>query len=136
MRPAVTMPNVSTTRGRQSATAAYRQLGEQPTRDSTSGLDFLLQGLHHTLSQRQLTLTSFAYPKNLGGSNEFVWLPLLLAERLAQHQADVKFSALTRSPIAIHTDSAAVTSVIKFFDHYGLGMTNFVYNVTRPEAWD
>jgi hypothetical protein len=28
-----------------------------------------------------------------------------------------------------------VTSVIKFFDHYGLGMTNFVYNVT-PEAWD
>ena len=133
--PAVTMPNVSTTEAGSQPLLPTGNWGRQPTRDSTSGLDFLLRGLHHTLSQRQLTLASFAYQKILVlGSNEFVWLPLLLAERLAQYQADVKFSALTRSPIAIHADSA-VTSVIKFFDHYGLGMTNFVYNVT-PEAWD
>ena len=133
--PAVTMPNVSTTEAGSQPLLPTGNWGRQPTRDSTSGLDFLLQGLHHTLSQRQLTLASFAHQKILVlGSNEFVWLPLLLAERLAQYQADVKFSALTRSPIAIHADSA-VTSVIKFFDHYGLGMTNFVYNVT-PEAWD
>ncbi|MDO5769771.1 MAG: TRSP domain-containing protein, partial [Psychrobacter sp.] len=87
------------------------------------------------------------------GSNEFVWWPFLLAEYLEkqishksqdgqnihndQNERDtmkpsVKFSALTRSPIAL---GGAITSLLSFHDHYGLGMTNFVYNV-EPDAWD
>lgn len=97
------------------------------------------------------------------GSNEFVWWPFLLAEYLekqtsdkSQHGQDgkngpdgpsymdgpeddpdnikpsVKFSALTRSPIAL---GGAIDSMLSFEDNYGLGMTNFVYNVD-PDAWD
>ncbi|MDN5561968.1 MAG: TRSP domain-containing protein, partial [Psychrobacter sp.] len=72
------------------------------------------------------------------GSNEFVWLPFLLAEWLAQHthiensKNTVNFSALTRSPIAL---GGAITSMLSFNDNYGLGMTNFAYNVT-PSDWD
>lgn len=64
------------------------------------------------------------------GSCEFVWLPFLLAERLEQQGADVKFSSLTRSPIAL---GHAVESVIAFEDNYGLGIPNFVYNVANQQ---
>ena len=44
----------------------------------------------------------------------------------------VKFSALTRSPIAL---GGAITTMLSFSDNYGLGMTNFAYNVD-PNEWD
>ena len=74
------------------------------------------------------------------GSNEFVWIPLLLAEWLecetqannANNSTTVKFSALTRSPIAL---GGAISTMLSFSDNYGLGMTNFVYNV-EPKDWD
>lgn len=68
------------------------------------------------------------------GSNEFVWLPFLLAEWLeTQNQnSTVNFSALTRSPIAL---GGAITTMLSFNDNYGLGMTNFAYNV-EPSEWD
>ena len=44
----------------------------------------------------------------------------------------VNFSALTRSPIAL---GGAITSMLSFNDNYGLGMTNFAYNV-EPNDWD
>ena len=68
------------------------------------------------------------------GSNEFVWLPFLLAEWLETQtqNATVKFSALTRSPIAL---GGAITTMLSFSDNYGLGMTNFAYNV-EPSDWD
>ncbi len=62
------------------------------------------------------------------GSGEFVWQPFLLAERLEQAQADVRFGSLTRSPIA---QGMAIASAITFTDNYGLGMPNFVYNVAH-----
>lgn len=62
------------------------------------------------------------------GSGEFVWEPFLLAERLADAGADVKFSALTRSPIA---PGGAIESVISFTDNYGLGIPNYLYNVAH-----
>lgn len=66
------------------------------------------------------------------GTGEFVWPPFLLAEQLAHQGADVKFSAITRSPIAV---GMAINNAISFSDNYGLGIPNFVYNVT-PEAYD
>ena len=66
------------------------------------------------------------------GSNEFVWPPFFLAEQLAAQGAQVKFSATTRSPIAL---GHSIQHCIAFSDHYGLGMPNFVYNVD-PTAYD
>jgi len=62
------------------------------------------------------------------GSGEFVWQPFLLAERLERDGADVRFSSLTRSPIAV---GMAIESAIAFSDNYGLGIPNFVYNVAH-----
>lgn len=64
------------------------------------------------------------------GSNEFVWEPFLLAERLAAQGADVKYSSTTRSPIAT---GFAIESAIAFTDNYGLGIANFVYNVAHQQ---
>ncbi|MGC0986538.1 phosphoribosyltransferase domain-containing protein [Pantoea eucalypti] len=62
------------------------------------------------------------------GSGEFIWQPFLLAERLENEGAIVKFSSLTRSPIA---QGMAIESIIAFTDNYGLGIPNFVYNVAH-----
>lgn len=133
--PAVNMPNVATTEAGSQPLLATGSWGRKPTLGSTAGLGYLSASLDKQLTVRQLTPTDLANQTILVlGSNEFVWLPFLLAEQLAASKADVKFSALTRSPIATHPDSA-VTTVMKFFDNYGLGMTNFVYNVT-PSEWD
>nr|WP_215848665.1 phosphoribosyltransferase domain-containing protein [Pantoea bituminis] len=64
------------------------------------------------------------------GSGEFVWQPFLLAERLEQQGSDVRFSSLTRSPIAT---GMAIESVIAFSDNYGLGIPNYVYNVAHQK---
>ena len=45
---------------------------------------------------------------------------------------EIKFSALTRSPIAL---GGGITTMLSFTDNYGLGMTNFVYNI-EPDKWD
>lgn len=60
------------------------------------------------------------------GSNEFVWPPFVLAEQLAAQGAQVHFSATTRSPINV---GHSIGCALSFDDQYGLGMTNFVYNV-------
>lgn len=62
------------------------------------------------------------------GSGEFVWEPLLLAERLEVQGADVRFSCTTRSPIST---GFAIKSAITFTDNYGLGIPNYVYNVAH-----
>lgn len=64
------------------------------------------------------------------GTGEFVWVPFLLAERLEKQGAIVKFSATTRSPISM---SFAIKSAITFADNYGLGIPNFLYNVTHQQ---
>jgi len=64
------------------------------------------------------------------GSGEFVWEPLLLAERLELLGAEVKFSCTTRSPIAT---GFAIESALAFKDNYGLGIPNFVYNVAHQK---
>lgn len=77
------------------------------------------------------TVTASAGEKVLVlGSGEFVWEPLLLAERLEQQGADVRFSCTTRSPIAT---GFAIESAIAFTDNYGLGIPNFVYNVAHQQ---
>ena len=133
--PTVSMPNVATTKAGSQPLLPTGNWGRQPTLDSRAGFASLLSSFEQRLAKSQLTIADFA-DKNILvlGSNEFVWLPFLLAEYLQQKCINVKFSALTRSPIATHPDSA-VTTVIKFFDNYGLGMTNFVYNVV-PSDWD
>lgn len=64
------------------------------------------------------------------GSGEFVWEPLLLAERLESQGAEVKFSCTTRSPIST---GFAIESAIAFTDNYGLGIPNYVYNVAHQQ---
>jgi hypothetical protein len=44
----------------------------------------------------------------------------------------VNFSALTHSPIAL---GGGIGTMLSFHDNYGLGMTNFAYNV-EPNEWD
>lgn len=66
------------------------------------------------------------------GSGEYVWPPYLLAEQLEQQGAQVKFSAITRSPIA---PGHAIEHALAFSDNYGLGIHNFVYNVD-PAQYD
>ncbi len=60
------------------------------------------------------------------GTNEFVWRPFLLAERLEKSGVDVYFSSTTRSPIALGHE---INHVLAFGDNYGLGIPNFLYNV-------
>lgn len=66
------------------------------------------------------------------GSGEYVWPPFLMAENLAKQGANVEFSAITRSPIAI---GHSIEKSLVFGDNYGLGIQNFVYNV-HPENYD
>ena len=64
------------------------------------------------------------------GTSEFIWEPFLLAERLEQQGAIVKYSSTTRSPIAT---GFAIQSAIAFTDNYGLGIPNFLYNVAHQQ---
>ena len=120
------MPDVATTKAGNQPIYPLPSWGRVPTLDSTLGLDKLWQALPfnpETLADKKVLVL---------GSNEFVWLPFLLAKRLEELGANVKFSALTRSPIAL---GGAIKHTLSFDDNYGLGMTNFVYNVDFG-AWD
>jgi hypothetical protein len=66
------------------------------------------------------------------GTSEFVWRPFLLAERLELAGADVHFSSTSRSPIAL---GHAIGHALSFADNYGLGIPNFLYNVS-PGQFD
>ncbi|MGP5371893.1 phosphoribosyltransferase domain-containing protein [Psychrobacter alimentarius] len=140
----IIMPSVDTTEAGSQALGHTGGWGRFPTIDSTDGFD-------NYLSRFQASFTKFSGQDNFAvaqlpkkilvlGSNEFVWLPFLLAEWLEMHtqrqeantESTVNFSALTRSPIAL---GGAITTMLSFSDNYGLGMTNFVYNV-EPNDWD
>ena len=139
----ITMPSVDTTEAGSYALGDTGNWGRFPTLDSTDGFAFYLtkfQAAFNLFNQRaQFEKEQFdneQLPKRILvlGSNEFVWLPFLLAEWLeTQNQnSTVNFSALTRSPIAL---GGAITTMLSFSDNYGLGMTNFAYNV-EPSDWD
>lgn len=64
------------------------------------------------------------------GSGEYLWIPFLLAEQLEKSGADVYFSSTTRSPIM---QGQAINSICTFKDNYGLGITNYAYNVKDKE---
>ncbi|AOM41394.1 phosphoribosyltransferase domain-containing protein [Xenorhabdus hominickii] len=76
--------------------------------------------IHAKVSEKMLVL----------GSSEFVWQPFLLAERLEQEGASVMFGSTTRSPISC---GHAIQSVMAFTDNYGLGISNFLYNVAHQK---
>ncbi|MGO1782418.1 MAG: TRSP domain-containing protein, partial [Moraxellaceae bacterium] len=138
----IIMPSVDTTEAGSQSLGDSGNWGRFPTLDSVGGFADYLASFQTAFSdfsgsegfdkaqlpQRILVL----------GSNEFVWLPFLLAEWLENNISSndathtVNFSALTRSPIAL---GGVVKTMLSFNDHYGLGMTNFVYNV-EPNDWD
>lgn len=139
----ITMPSVDTTEAGSYALGDTGNWGRFPTLDSTDGFAFYLTKFQAAFNlfnqQAQSEKASFEkeqLPQRILvlGSNEFVWLPFLLAEWLETQtqNATVKFSALTRSPIAL---GGAITTMLSFNDNYGLGMTNFAYNV-EPSDWD
>jgi hypothetical protein len=66
------------------------------------------------------------------GTGEFVWQAFLLAEYLEQQGAIVKFSATTRSPIAL---GHSIETRYCIQDNYGQGIANFLYNVI-PTKYD
>ena len=151
----IMMPSVDTTEAGSQPLGNTGNWGRFPTLDSTNGFAHYLHRFqkafahfnHLDNSNQQAAFDSTNLPQKILvlGSNEFVWLPFLLAEWLeketqipsaqiksTQTLSVVKFSALTRSPIAL---GAAISTMLSFADNYGLGMTNFVYNVT-PSDWD
>ncbi|MEN6668900.1 phosphoribosyltransferase domain-containing protein [Psychrobacter sp. B38] len=142
----IIMPSVDTTEAGSQALGNTGNWGRFPTLDSTKGFANYLahfQSAFKTFrSQASTNINELTLPKKVLvlGSNEFVWLPFLLAEWLEAQtkktemdaKSTVKFSALTRSPIAL---GGAITTMLSFNDNYGLGMTNFVYNV-NPNDWD
>lgn len=139
----ITMPSVDTTAAGSQVLGNTGNWGRFPTPDSTEGFDSYLTSFQTAFkkfsSQKNFHEASLPQRVLVLGSNEFVWLPFLLAEWLetqAQKQdstlSTVYFSALTRSPIAL---GGAITTMLSFSDNYGLGMTNFAYNV-EPNDWD
>lgn len=144
----ITMPSVDTTASGSQPILPIGNWGRFPTLDSTDGfanyLTHFQQAFAHFHNQAIFDSTNLPKKILVLGSNEFVWLPFLLAEWLETEaniqaqkqslkgQSKVNFSALTRSPIAL---GGAITTMLSFTDNYGLGMTNFVYNV-EPDDWD
>lgn len=113
----INMPKVDTVAFGAFATLAEPTWGRLPIQDSGAHIRLAVQP-----DERILVL----------GSGEYVWSSFLLAEYLQQQGADVKFSAITRSPIAV---GHAIQSALAFADNYGLGIQNFVYNI-NPQHYD
>nr|WP_313973592.1 phosphoribosyltransferase domain-containing protein [uncultured Psychrobacter sp.] len=139
----ITMPSVDTTEAGSQPLGNTGNWGRFPTLDSTDGFDnyrlkfqtaFKVFNKQAQFEKEQFDNAQLPQRILVLGSNEFVWLPFLLAEWLETQtqNATVKFSALTRSPIAL---GGAITTMLSFNDNYGLGMTNFAYNV-EPNDWD
>ena len=143
----IIMPSVDTTAAGSQPILSTGSWGRFPTLDSTDGFDDYLSYFKKAFAKfnkqdnfDEIFFEQDQLPKKILvlGSNEFVWLPFLLAQWLEQNtranhvERDIKFSALTRSPIAL---GGAITTMMSFTDNYGLGMTNFVYNV-EPDDWD
>jgi len=140
----IIMPSVDTTAAGSQALGFTGNWGRFPTLNSTDGFDNYLSNFQAAFAsfngQESFDITQLPKKILVLGSNEFVWLPFLLAEWLettsrnlkADTDAIFKFSALTRSPIAL---GGAITAMLSFHDNYGLGMTNFAYNVD-PNDWD
>ena len=113
----INMPKVDTIAFGAFDTLAQPTWGRLPIQDSGAHIRLAVQP-----DERILVL----------GSGEYVWSSFLLAEYLQQQGADVKFSAITRSPIAV---GHAIQSALAFSDNYGLGIQNFVYNI-NPQDYD
>lgn len=113
----INMPKVDTVAFGAFATLAEPTWGRLPIQDSGAHIRLAVQP-----DERILVL----------GSGEYVWSSFLLAEYLQQQGADVRFSAITRSPIAV---GHAIQSALAFSDNYGLGIQNFVYNI-NPQDYD
>ena len=144
----ITMPSVDTTEAGSHMLGDTGNWGRFPTLDSTNGFEnyllkfqtafkvFNKQAQSEKEQSEKEKFEKEQLPKRILvlGSNEFVWLPFLLAEWLETQtqNSTVNFSALTRSPIAL---GGAITTMLSFSDNYGLGMTNFAYNV-EPSDWD
>ena len=111
----INMPKVDTVAFGAFATLAEPTWGRLPIQDSGAHIRLAVQP-----DERILVL----------GSGEYVWSSFLLAEYLQQQGADVRFSAITRSPIAL---GHAIQSALAFSDNYGLGIQNFVYNINPLE---
>ena len=143
----IIMPSVDTTAAGSQPILSTGSWGRFPTLDSTDGFDDYLSYFKKAFAKfnkqdnvDEIFFKQDQLPKRILvlGSNEFVWLPFLLAQWLEQNtranhvERDIKFSALTRSPIAL---GGAITTMMSFTDNYGLGLTNFVYNVDSKD-WD
>ena len=113
----INMPKVDTIAFGAFDTLAQPTWGRLPIQDSGAHIRLAVQP-----DERILVL----------GSGEYVWSSFLLAEYLQQQGADVRFSAITRSPIAV---GHAIQSALAFSDNYGLGIQNFVYNI-NPQDYD
>ena len=138
----ITMPSVDTTAAGSQPILSTGHWGRFPTVESTNSFNPYLTQFQQAFAafNHQETFALHQLPKKVLvlGSNEFVWLPFLLAEWLECNagadnvEHEIKFSALTRSPIAL---GGGITTMLSFTDNYGLGMTNFVYNI-EPDKWD
>jgi len=68
-------------------------------------------------------------PVHVIGDGEFMHPPLLLAAYLERRGFDTWFQSTTRSPIL---SGHAIASRVRFEDHYGDGIENYIYNLPAP----
>ncbi len=113
--PAISMPKVDTVAFGTFPALKNPTWGRVPTQDTGHRLQAEVRP-----GERILVL----------GTGEYVWPAYLLAEQLEKDGALVKFSAITRSPIAI---GHAIEHALAFSDNYGLGIQNFVYNIDHQQ---
>lgn len=111
--PSVTMPNVNVSTPGKLSLSKRQDWGRLGMMECHCEIG---EHIHAKSGERILVI----------GTEEFVWPPFLLAERLEKEGADVQFCATTRSPLA---QGFAVSSVFTFEDNYGQGIPHFIYNI-------
>ncbi len=112
-----TMPNVGTTAQGQHEVIAPMDWGREPCFLEEIQLPKFNEIKH---CEKVLVL----------GTGEFIWLPFTLAEKLEKDGYNIYFSSTTRSPIM---EGLAINSICEFKDNYGLGITNYAYNIKDKE---
>ena len=60
------------------------------------------------------------------GTGEYAYTPFRVALALEEQGYDVRFQSTTRSPILV---GDAIKSRLEFWDHYGEGIPNYLYNL-------
>jgi hypothetical protein len=120
--------------GREIGRVEFVEPGVEPVRSARFGVDGVLDP--HLASRIADAVAPHAHGETLVlGSEEFIALPMTVADALDSARGDTRFSTTTRSPIApLDRPDYPIASVVRFRSHDltpdGFG-PRFAYNLTR-----